>query len=172
MREAGPAPHMSSMEPFRIITDPEDLTELRLGSIVCPPRQPGLAYRKAWPGRGGNPDLYTTFESTREADAREVWAVLTMHCPADAPEAWVLWDAGAVKADLPKQGAFVSVVPSRSPRRKAHLTLGYARSAITRRFIRGTASEDMSILQLDPASCQYVTVHDIPAGTPKDQLPW
>jgi hypothetical protein len=154
------------MEPYRVITTPEQLADMRIDAIVCPPRQPGLAYRKAWT------DLFTTFESTREWSIQEVWTILTMHCQQDAPEAWVLWDPDAKKDPLPKQSAFVSVVPSRSPRRKAHLTLGYAKSAISSRLYRDKTEEDMEILQLDPVSSQFVVLHRIPAGTTKSQLPW
>jgi hypothetical protein len=154
------------MEPFAIITTPEELAALRIDAIVCPPRQPGLAYRKAWK------DLFVTFESPKEWDNRETWTILTMHAQEEIPEVWVLWDPEAKKDPLPKQGSFVSVVPSRSPRRKAHLGLGYARSAITTRMYSGVAKEDMSILQLDPASSQYVVLHSIPKGTLKSQLPW
>ncbi|MBG0738924.1 hypothetical protein IV500_05740 [Paeniglutamicibacter antarcticus] len=154
------------MEPFRIITTFEEFTSLTVSTIVCPVRQPGLAYRKCWS------DLFTTFESTHEWDARETWTILTMHCPTEKSEVWVLWDAAAVKSPLPKQGAFITIVPSRSPRRKAHFGLGYAKSAITNQLYRGTAKEDMAILQLDPATSQYVVLHNIPQGTTKTQLPW
>lgn len=166
MSEPASVAHMSPMEPFRVITTPEAFAELRLDAIVCPPRMPSLAYGKTWG------DLFVTFESPSEWDTRQAWTILTMHCPEDAPEVWVLWDPEARKSVLPRQGAFVSVVPSRSPRRKAHLGLGYARSAITSRIRNGRAEEDMSILQLDTASNQYVVLHEIPAGTHKTQLPW
>jgi hypothetical protein len=158
--------HIQGMEPYRVITTPEELAALRIDAIVCPPRQPGLAYRKAWS------DLFVTFESPMEWDSRETWTILTMHCQDGAPEAWVLWDPDAKKDPLPKQGAFVSVVPSRSPRRKAHLTLGYAKSAISSRLYSGVADDDMEILQLDPVSSQFVVLHRVPAGTTKSQLPW
>jgi hypothetical protein len=158
--------HIEAMEPYRVITTPKELAELRMDAIVCPPRQPGLAYRKAWK------DLFVTFESPKEWDNRETWTILTMHCQHDAPEAWVLWDPEAKKDPLPKQSAFVSVVPSRSPRRKAHLTLGYAKSAISSRLYNGVSREDMELLQLDPVSSQFVVLHRIPAGTLKSQLPW
>ena len=154
------------MEPYRVITTAEALAELRIDTIVCPPRQPGLAYRKAWK------DLFVTFESPKEWDIRETWTILTMHCQEDAPEVWVLWDPEAKKPALPKQGAFISVIPSRSPRRKAHISLGYAKSAVTGRLYGGAAAEDMEILQLDPASSQYVVLHYIPKGSLKSQLPW
>jgi hypothetical protein len=154
------------MEPYRVITTPEALSELRIDTIVCPPRQPGLAYRKAWK------DLFVTFESPKEWDNRETWTILTMHSTEEVPEVWVLWDPEAKKDALPKQSAFVSVVPSRSPRRKAHLTLGYAKSAISSRLYRDKTEEDMEILQLDPVSSQFVVLHRIPAGTTKSQLPW
>ncbi|MET4144287.1 hypothetical protein [Arthrobacter sp. UYCo732] len=154
------------MEPFRIITTPEELAALTISTIVCPVRQPGLAYRKAWS------DLFTTFESPKEWDNREAWTILTMHCPDDKPEVWVLWDAAAKKDPLPKQGAFITVVPSRSPRRKAHIGFGYAKSAITGQLHSGVAQEDLAILQLDPVSSQYVVLHNIPKGTLKSQLPW
>lgn len=154
------------MEPFRVITSLDDLSWLPTSSIVCPPGKPGLAYRKA----GG--DVFTTFESPLAMNTRETWTILTMHSPADQQELWVLWDAGAKKDALPKHGAFISVVPSRSPRRKAHTGLGFAKSAISHRMYSGTANEDMAILQLDPASSQYVVLHDIPKGTLKSQLPW
>lgn len=154
------------MEPYRVITTPEELAALRIDAIVCPPRQPSLAYRKAWK------DLFVTFESPKEWDNRETWTILTMHCQQDALEAWVLWDPEAKKDALPRQSAFVSVVPSRSPRRKAHLTLGYAKSAISSRIYRDKTEEDMEILQLDPVSSQFVVLHRIPAGTTKAQLPW
>lgn len=157
---------MVAMEPYRVITDYNDFIWLPINSIVCPVGQPSRAYRKAWS------NIFTTFESPLETDEQETWKILTVHCPTDAPELWVLWDAGAKKHALPKQGAFVTVVPSRSPRRKAHTGLGYAKSAITGRLYSGVAKEDMSILQLAPATSQYVTLHDIPKGTLKSQLPW
>ena len=80
---------MIAMKPFRIITTPEELEALAISSIVCPPRDPQNALRKAWK------DLFTRFESTRETDLREAWAGLTMHCKPEAPEIWVLWDAAA-----------------------------------------------------------------------------
>lgn len=55
------------MEPFRIITTPEELAGLTIGTIVSPIRQPGLAYRKAWS------NLFTTLESPKERDNRETW---------------------------------------------------------------------------------------------------
>lgn len=79
------------MEPFRIITGPKELEALAISSIVCPPRNPQNALRKAWK------DIFTKFESTRETDIREAWAGLTMHCKPGAPEVWVLWDAAAKK---------------------------------------------------------------------------
>ena len=156
---------MTGMEPFRTITTPEAFAELRVNAIVCPPNMPSFAYRKTWA------DLFVTFESPHEWDNRETWTILTMHCPDDAPEVWVLWDPEARKT-VPKHSAFVSVVPSRSPRRKAHTGLGYAKSAITGRLYGGVAREDMSILQLDPISGEYAVLHDIPKGTLKSQLPW
>ncbi len=154
------------MEPFRVITTPEELASLTVSTIVCPVHQPGLAYRKAWA------NLFTTFGSPCEWDVREAWTILTMHCPEDNPEVWVLWDAGYTKSALPRQGAFLTVVPSRSPRRKAHTGLGYARSAITSRLYSGVANEEMSVQQLEPATGQYVVLHNIPKGTLKSQLPW
>ncbi|WP_277523311.1 hypothetical protein [Arthrobacter sp. ES3-54] len=81
------------MEPFRTITTPEELAALRIDSIVCPPRFPGSAYRKAWAGltpNEGRSDIFVGFGSPREWDINEVWTILTMHCPVGAPEAWVL----------------------------------------------------------------------------------
>ena len=76
------------------------------------------------------------------------------------------------KSTLPKQGAFISDIPSRSPRRKAHIGLGYAKSAITGRLYSGAATEGMEIMQLDLASSQHVVLHYIPKGTLKSQLRW
>jgi hypothetical protein len=50
--------------------------------------------------------------------------------------------------------------------------LGYAKSAITGRPYSGVADEDMSVLQLDRVSSQYVMLHNIPKGTLKSQLRW
>lgn len=77
------------MEPFRIIKTAKELEALAISSIVCPPRNPQHALRKAWK------DIFTKFESTRETDIREAWAGLTMHCKPGEPEVWVLWDAAA-----------------------------------------------------------------------------
>lgn len=153
------------MEPFRVITSPEELAELRVNTIVCPPSMPSFAYRKTWQ------DRFVTFESPSEWDNRQTWDILTMHCPEGASEVWVLWDPEARKV-TPKHSAFVTVVPSRSPRRKAHMGIGNAKSAITTRLYSGVAKEDMSILQLDPVSGEYTLLHDIPKGTLKSQLPW
>ena len=172
----GAVAHMKAMEPFRIITTPEELAALRIDSIVCPPRLPGTAYRKAWTGmiaNEGRSDLYVTFESARESDAREAWAILTMHCPVDAPEAWVLWDSAAVAPEPPKPSSWRTVVPGRSPKLKSHTSLGHAKSAVSSRVYgdRG-ATVEMSSWQDNPTNGDFVLLHVIPAGTPKSQLPW
>ncbi|MDQ0732179.1 hypothetical protein [Arthrobacter sp. B1I2] len=103
------------MEPFRIITSIDELAALRIDSIVCPPRLPSCAYRKAWAAfssDGGRSDLFVTFESTREADLNEVWAVLTMHCPEGSPSAWVLWDSAAEAPAPLKPSSWTTVTPS------------------------------------------------------------
>lgn len=164
-----------TMEPFSIITTPEELAALRIDSIICPPRLPASAYRKAWTSftpNDGRSDLYVTFESTRESDAREAWAILTMHCPADAPEAWVLWDAAATAPEPLKPSSWVTIVPCRRPVKKAHTGLGLAKSAITHQLSGGVATEDMSLQELNPATGKYDVLFNIPKGTLKSQLPW
>lgn len=164
------------MEPFRIITAPEELAALHIDSIVCPPRLPASAYRKAWTGmipNEGRSDLFATFESSREYDIREVWAITTMHCPVDAPEVWVLWDSAAKAPEPLKPSSWTSTIPSRRPATKAHTSLGFAKSAVSFRvYDRGGAVEDMSIQELNPATGQYETLFTIPKGTRKSDLPW
>lgn len=84
---------MDRMEPFRIITSLEEFAALRVDSIVCPPRLPGSAYRKAWAGitpNEGRSDLYIGFGSPREWDIDEIWTIPTTHRPDGFPEVWVL----------------------------------------------------------------------------------
>lgn len=154
------------MEPFRIITTPEELAALRIDSIVCPPRLPASAYRKAWNG------IFFTFESTREWNTRATWDVLTMHCPVDAPEVWVLWDAAATAPEPLKPSAWVTIVPGRRPVKKAHTGLGLAKSAISHQMYGGVATDDMSLQELNPATGEYEALFSIPKGTLKSQLPW
>lgn len=158
--------HMSSMEPLRIITSTDEMASLPIDTILCPVKIPSLAHRKAWS------DLYVAFESTKELNVYEAWNILTMHCPAEQPEVWVLWDPAERGPVQPRQNAYITVIPSRSPRRKAHFRLGYAKSAITHRMPGGVAAIDMSILELDPISGQYVEFLSIAKGTHKSQLPW
>lgn len=163
------------MEPFRIITTIDELAALRTDSIVCPPRLPSCAYRKAWAAftsNDGKADIFTSFESTREADINEVWAVLTMHCPEGQPSAWVLWDSTAEAPEPVKPSSWTTVIPSRRPARKAHTSLGYAKAAITHQMYSGTAREDMVLQQLNPATGTFEDLFTIPQGTPKSNLPW
>jgi hypothetical protein len=163
------------MEPFRIITTPEELAALRVDAIVCPPRFPGHAYRKAWTGmvpNEGRSDLYLGFGSTRELDQREVWAILTMHCPADAPEAWVIWDPAAPTPEPLKPSSWRTIIPGRRPHKKAHTSLGYAKAAVTHAMYNGVAHEDMELQELNPATGKFETLFAVPKGTPKSQMPW
>jgi hypothetical protein len=122
----------------------------------------------------GRSDLYVTFESTHEADAREVWAIMTMHCPVDAPEVWVLWDAAAAAAapEPLKPSSWLTIIPGRRPTKKAHTGLGLAKSAISHQMYGGVATVDMSLHELNPATGEYDILHFIPKGTLKSQLPW
>lgn len=164
------------MEPFSIITTPEELAALRIDAIVCPPRIPVSALRKSWTSitpNHGRSDIFVGFESTREWNCDEAWQILTMHCPADAPEAWVLWDPAATAPEPLKPSSWTSVIPSRRPVTKAHTTLGFAKLAVSHRvFDHKGAAEDMSIQELNPVTGKYDTLFTVPAGTPKSQLPW
>jgi hypothetical protein len=140
-----------------------------------PPRFPASAYRKSWTSftpNSGRSDIFVGFESTREWDINEVWAILTMHCPADASEAWVLWDSAAVAPEQLTPSSWVTIVPGRRPIKKAHTGLGLAKSAISHQMHGGVATVNMSLQELNPATGQYEILHFIPAGTPKSQLPW
>jgi hypothetical protein len=78
------------MEPFRIITTPEELAALRIDSIICQPRVPSSALRKAWGGMTPNEDrsdLYVGFGSAKEWDIDQAWSILTMH--------WTAWASGS-----------------------------------------------------------------------------
>lgn len=163
------------MEPFRTITSIEELAALRIDSIVCPPRLPASAYRKAWTGmipNEGRSDLFATFESSREYDIREVWAITTMHCPVDAPEVWVLWDSAAKAPEPLKPSSWLTIIPGRRPIKKAHTGLGLAKSAISHQMHGGVAAVDMSLHEMNPATGEYDILHFIAKGTPKSQLPW
>jgi hypothetical protein len=166
---------MGCMEPFRIISTIEEFAGLRVNSIVCPTFRPASAYRKAWGGypSEGKADIFVTFESTRESDLNEVWAILTTHCPEDAPEIWVLWDAAAQAPEPLKPGSWTSIIPSRRPATKAHTSLGYAKAAVSHRVhdSKGAAA-DMAIQELNPATGKFEPLFAIPAGTSKAQLPW
>ena len=171
----GAVAHMRVMEPFRVITSPEELAALRIDSIVCPPRFPGHAYRKAWTGmvpNEGRSDIYLGFGSTRELDHREVWTIVTMHCPVDAPEVWILWDPAAAAPAPLKPSSWLTIIPGRRPVKKAHTGLGLAKSAITHQMSGGVATVDMSLQELNPATGQYDILHFIPKGTLKSQMPW
>ncbi|MFC9352839.1 MULTISPECIES: hypothetical protein [Terrabacteria group] len=110
------------------------------------------------------------FESSREYADTEVWAALTLHCPDDKPEVWVLWDP-SVKT--PKPSSWLTIVPGRSPVRKAHTKLGYAQSAIRSRIYGPNGSHsEMTLWEMDPATGEYVLLHTIPQGTHEHQLPW
>ncbi|MGT2461147.1 hypothetical protein [Sinomonas atrocyanea] len=152
------------MNPARVITTPAELDELAVNSIVCPPHRPDLARRKAWEG------IFAEFGSGRESDPWQAWESLTDYA-GGMLAVWVLWDAAAEPV-LPAQSAYATFIPSRSPRRKAHMSLAHARTAVASRLRTAPAKEDMSILQLDPTSCQYVVLHSVPAGTELFGLPW
>jgi hypothetical protein len=164
------------MEPFSVITTPEDLAALRIDSIICPPRIPSSALRKSWAAmtpNEGRSDIFVGFESTREWNIDEAWSILTMHCPAGAAEAWVLWDPAAVAPERLTPSSWTSFIPSRRPATKAHTSLGYAKAAVTHRVHdSGGAAEDMSIQELNPVTGRYETLFTIPKGTPKSQMPW
>jgi hypothetical protein len=101
------------------------------------------------------------------------WTILTMHCPADAPEVWVLWDAAATAPEPLKPSSWRTVVPGRSPKLKSHTTLGNAKAAVSSRVYGDNgATVEMSIWQDNPTNGDFVLLHVIPAGTPKSQLPW
>ncbi|WP_026535762.1 hypothetical protein [Arthrobacter sp. H14] len=151
------------MHPFGTVTSFEQFTALAVNTMVCPPRRPHRAVRKAWT------DQWAGFESTRITDDGEAWDAMTMHC-GEAPEVWVLWDPTAKAPAAAK--AWQTVIPSRSPRRKAHTGLGYARSAISNQMRGGIAHEAMQILQLDPGTGEYALLHDIPSGIHFSALPW
>lgn len=166
---------MGCMEPFRTITTPEELAALRADSIVCPPRIPSMALRKAWGGvvpNEGRSELYVGFESAKEWNIDEAWRILTMHCPADADEVWVLWDSAAVAPEPLKPSSWVTIIPGRRPVRKAHTGLGLAKSAIAHQMYNGFAHVAMELHELDPATGEYVLLHAIPKGTLKADLPW
>lgn len=156
---------MRGMEPIRTITSLADFDALALGSIVCPPRLPGLARGKSWD------DNWSTFGRSRDDCSAVAWTMMTMHCRVDAPEVWLLWDAAAAAPTKPS--AWVSVIPDRRPATKAHTGLGYAKAAISARLYGPAgAHADMEIRQLDPATGKFTTLHVIRAGTTKAQLPW
>ena len=165
VRDPARPAHIRGMEPIRILTSLEALDALALGSIVCPPRVPSLARGKAWD------DSWTTFGRSRDDCTAVVWSMMTMHCPEDAPEVWVLWDSAAAAPTKP--AAWVTVIPDRRPVTKAHVSLGHAKSAVSRRMYgpRG-ADVNLEIRELDPASGTFATLHVFPAGTTRDQLPW
>ncbi|HEX9227496.1 MAG TPA: hypothetical protein VF885_12710 [Arthrobacter sp.] len=163
------------MEPFRILTTPEELAALRVDSIICPPRIPSSALRKSWTSftpDAGRSDIFVGFESTREWNLDEAWSILTMHCPAGVPEAWVLWDSAAAAPAPLKPSSWVTIIPGRRPVKKAHTGLGLAKSAISHQMYGGTASVNMSLQELNPATGVYEILHFIPQGTEKSQLPW
>ena len=163
------------MEPLRIITTPEELAALRIDSIICPPRIPSSALRKSWASftpNDGRSDIFVGFESTREWNIDEAWTILTMHCPAGAPEAWVLWDPAAAAPVPLKPSSWRTVIPGRRPLRKAHTSLGYAKAAITHAMYNGVAHEDMVLEELNPATGKFETLFAVPKGTPKIQMPW
>lgn len=163
------------MEPFSIITTPEELAALRIDAIVCPPRIPVSALRKSWTSitpNHGRSDIFVGFESTREWNCDEAWQILTMHCPADAPEVWVLWDPAATAPEPLKPSSWVTIIPGRRPVRKAHTGLGLAKSAISHQMYNGVARVAMELHELDPATGEYRRLHSIPAGTLKSDLPW
>jgi hypothetical protein len=164
------------MEPFRIITTPKNSPALRIDSIVCPPRIPSSALRKAWAGiepNAGRSDLYVGFESSSEWNIDQAWGILTMHCPADVPEAWVLWDPAAAASAPLKPSSWTSVIRSRRPVTKAHTSLGHAKAAVTHRVHdSGGAAEDMAIHELNPVTGKHDSLFTVPKGTSKSQLPW
>jgi hypothetical protein len=167
--------HIVSMEPFRTITSPEELAALSADSIVCPPRIPSSSLRKAWTSftaNDGRSDIFVGFESTREWNIDEAWSILTMHCPAEAPEAWVLWDRAAKAPEPLTPSSWVTIIPGRRPVKKAHTGLGLAKSAISHRMYGGAATVDMTLQELNPVTGQYDVLHSVPKGTPKSQLPW
>ncbi|MGT2461148.1 hypothetical protein [Sinomonas atrocyanea] len=103
---------------------------------------------------------------------RSVWAAAEAQ---DGPE---LRDAVHAHARLdplaptaPKAAAWQTVIPGRRPEKKAHTTLGHAKSAVRGRIYR-TADADMEILELDPITGTFKTLYLIPKGTPRDQMPW
>jgi hypothetical protein len=164
------------MEPFRIITTREELASLRIDSIVCPPKNPAQAMRKAWAGvipNEGLSDIYVSFESTSEWGIDQAWQILTMHCPLDADEAWVLWDSAATAPEPAKPNSWRTAVPGRSPKMKSHTTLGHAKAAVSSRVseTRGTSVE-MTIWEDNPVTGDFDLLHVIPVGTIKSQLPW
>lgn len=154
---------MGIMESFRIITEAGQLTELPVSTIICPPRQPNLARRRAWT------DEWAAFESTRIFSDAETWDSMTSWCPAGDKEVWVLWDAAASKPAVTK--AWQTVIPDRRPERKNHTGLGPSKNSVTGR-IYDTAAQHMQILELDPDTGDFVLLYDVPVGTRISQLPW
>ncbi|HEX9088863.1 MAG TPA: hypothetical protein VF867_15200 [Arthrobacter sp.] len=164
------------MEPFAVISTPEELAALRIDAIISPPRIPSSALRKAvasFTPNAGRSDIFVGFESTREWNIDEAWSILTMHCPAGAPEAWVLWDPAAAAPERLAPSSWTSFIPSRRPATKAHTSLGYAKAAVSQRVhAAGGAAEDMSIQELNPVTGKYETLFTVLKGTPKSQMPW
>jgi hypothetical protein len=157
------------------VQHPEELAALSIDAIACPPRLPVSALRKSWTSftpNGGRNDIFVGFESTREWSIDEAWQILTMHCPAGAPEAWVLWDPAAAAPAPLKPSSWRTVIPGRRPLRKAHTSLGYAKAAVTHAMYNGVAHEDMVLEELNPATGRYETLFAVPKGTPKTQMPW
>jgi hypothetical protein len=163
------------MEPFSIITTPEELAALRVDAIICQPRVPSSALRKAWTSftpNDGRSDMFVGFESPREWNLVQAWTILTMHCAADAPEAWVIWDPAAVSPEPLKPSSWRTIIPRRRPLTKAHTSLGYAKAAVTHAMYNGVAHEDMELQELNPATGVFETLFSVPKGTLKTQMPW
>lgn len=72
----------------------------------------------------------------------------------------------------PTMSPYLTIIPDRSPRKKAHESLGQAKKAITFRahYSRGLPGNSFIYEWVDGKG--WETLHELAAGTKREDLPW
>ena len=72
----------------------------------------------------------------------------------------------------PTMSPYLTIIPDRSPAKKAHESLGQAHKAIIYRARERNGVPVKCFLYKWADDKGWETVHEIPAGTRKEDLPW
>jgi hypothetical protein len=66
---------------------------------------------------------------------------------------------------------YLTLIPDRAPKQKAHMSLGQAKKAVLYRLHREALSIECLVYQWDSAK-GWVKMWDIPRGTRREDMPW